>query len=383
MQIVQAENLVKSYQAGEHQTTAINQANFTIKQGAFVAFVGPSGSGKSTLLNMLGCLDQPSSGKLCINQTDISTLNRRQAAQFRGEHIGFIFQDFNLIPVLTVEENIEYPLLMVQNRPLAERRERVNSLMEAVGFIEYAKNPEDPELSREGFVMAALHYQQGSLNTWQNLSHSLYLLPRNRHINSELNPDSGMTLAAKSSLLITQTDMDFYLRYDSAPNAQNRQAFSISFASNITSNLEIHGDFAYKRHTQNWHWDGTKLSTQTENLWHQVVGLRYLDQRDITWIIEWLHQPKALSSNDLRDFNQQVLDSVTPELQFAKSIFKQPTALQNQLYLRASQKDWLGIVYLNASLSLLINPADKRFTLTPEWIYQPLKNHELYWRYYY
>ncbi|CAN8142333.1 ABC transporter ATP-binding protein [Thiomicrorhabdus sp. 6S2-11] len=139
MQIVQAENLVKSYQVGEQQVTAIEQANFTINQGAFVSFVGPSGSGKSTLLNMLGCLDQPSSGRLLINQTDTSTLNRSQAAQFRGEHIGFIFQDFNLIPVLTVEENIEYPLLMVQNRPLAERRARVNSLMEAVGISEQAK----------------------------------------------------------------------------------------------------------------------------------------------------------------------------------------------------------------------------------------------------
>ena len=139
MQIVQAENLVKSYQVGEQQVTAIEQANFTINQGAFVSFVGPSGSGKSTLLNMLGCLDQPSSGRLLINQTDTSTLNRSQAAQFRGEHIGFIFQDFNLIPVLTVEENIEYPLLMVQNRPLAERRAQVNSLMEAVGISEQAK----------------------------------------------------------------------------------------------------------------------------------------------------------------------------------------------------------------------------------------------------
>lgn len=139
MQIVQAEQLVKQYQAGEQQMTAIDHANFAINEGAFVSFVGPSGSGKSTLLNMLGCLDQPSSGRLLINQTDTSTLNRRQAAQFRGEHIGFIFQDFNLIPVLTVEENIEYPLLMVQNRPIAERRARVNDLMEAVGISEQAK----------------------------------------------------------------------------------------------------------------------------------------------------------------------------------------------------------------------------------------------------
>ncbi|QKI90043.1 ABC transporter ATP-binding protein [Thiomicrorhabdus xiamenensis] len=138
MDIVQASNLVKRYLVGEQQVTAIRNANFNIKQGSFVSFVGPSGSGKSTLLNMIGGLDKPSDGKLLINNTDISTLNRKQAAKFRGEHIGFIFQDFNLIPVLTVAENIEYPLLMVQNWPLAKRQQRVKTLMEAVGIAEQA-----------------------------------------------------------------------------------------------------------------------------------------------------------------------------------------------------------------------------------------------------
>lgn len=246
-----------------------------------------------------------------------------------------------------------------------------------VGFIEYAKNPEDPELSREGFVMTALNYQQGTVGKFQNLSHSLYLLPRNRHINNQLNSDSGMTVAAKSSLLIDQTDLDFYLRYDASDNAPNRQAFGASFASNLSHNLEIHGDFAYLKNTDTWQWNGTQLVRQTQNLWQQAVGIRYLDQHDITWIIEWLHQPQALSSNNLREFNQQVADLITPQLQFARTIFNQPTALQNQLYLKASQKDWFDIVYLNASLSLLFNPADKSFALTPEWVYPPAKNHEL------
>ncbi|MBO1926419.1 hypothetical protein J3998_02435 [Thiomicrorhabdus sp. 6S2-11] len=246
-----------------------------------------------------------------------------------------------------------------------------------VGFIEYTKNPEDPELSREGFVMTALNYQQGSIGAWKNLSHSLYLLPRNRDINSELNADSGMTIAFKSSLLIEQTDLDFYLRYDSASNASSQQAFGFSFASNLSSNLEIHGDFAYLKNADSWQWNSNQLSPQTQNLWQQVIGLRYLDQHDITWILEWLHQPQALASSDLHEFNQQILESTIPQTQFAKTIFNQPTALQNQFYLKASQKDWLGIVYLNASLSLLFNPSDKSFALTPEWIYQPAKNHEL------
>ena len=87
---------------------------------------------------MIGCLDHPSQGTLQVANTDVASLDRKAAARFRGEHIGFIFQDFNLIPVLTVYENIEYPLLMVQNWPLAKRRKRINELMNAVDIAEQA-----------------------------------------------------------------------------------------------------------------------------------------------------------------------------------------------------------------------------------------------------
>jgi putative ABC transport system ATP-binding protein len=110
--------------------------NFTIHPASFVSFVGPSGSGKSTLLNMIGCLDPPTSGTLTVAGQDVSLLNGKKAAAFRGQHIGFIFQDFNLIPVLTVFENIEYPLQMVQNWPARERRERVEKMLAAVGMQE-------------------------------------------------------------------------------------------------------------------------------------------------------------------------------------------------------------------------------------------------------
>jgi len=101
MSLVTATNLTKTYRAGDIDIPAIKGINFTIEPSSFVAFVGPSGSGKTTLLNMLGCLDHPSSGTLKVLDTDIATLDRRAAASFRGEHIGFVFQDFNLIPVLT------------------------------------------------------------------------------------------------------------------------------------------------------------------------------------------------------------------------------------------------------------------------------------------
>ncbi len=138
MSLVTADKLEKTYQIDEISVNAIRGINFTIEPASFVSFVGPSGSGKSTLLNMIGCLDPPTNGSLQVIGQDITRMNRKQAARFRGEHIGFVFQDFNLIPVLTVFENVEYPLLMVQNRPAKERKKRVNDLLEAVGMGDQA-----------------------------------------------------------------------------------------------------------------------------------------------------------------------------------------------------------------------------------------------------
>ncbi|MBI5558129.1 MAG: ABC transporter ATP-binding protein [Deltaproteobacteria bacterium] len=134
MAIVEAKALIKNYVAGDITVQAIRGVDFVIEPGSFVSFVGPSGSGKSTLLNMIGCLDPPSSGFLAVAGQDVATLHGKEAAHFRGEHIGFIFQDFNLIPVLTVFENIEYPLLMVQNWPAGKRKARVLEMLAAVGM---------------------------------------------------------------------------------------------------------------------------------------------------------------------------------------------------------------------------------------------------------
>jgi len=139
MSLVEARRLAKTYVAGEVQIRAIRGVDFTIEPGSFVSFVGPSGSGKSTLLNMIGCLDPPTGGTLSVVGTDVSTLSRKEGAHFRGEHLGFVFQDFNLIPVLTVYENIEYPLLMVQNWPQAERKKRISQILAAVGMEEQAR----------------------------------------------------------------------------------------------------------------------------------------------------------------------------------------------------------------------------------------------------
>lgn len=134
MSLIVAENIRKDYQAGEVSVRALRGISFDIEPASFVSFVGPSGSGKTTLLNLIGCLDKPTEGRLVVADTDVSLLDRKRSALFRGKTIGFIFQDFNLIPVLTVYENIEYPLLMVQSTPAEERKRRVTSLLEAIGM---------------------------------------------------------------------------------------------------------------------------------------------------------------------------------------------------------------------------------------------------------
>lgn len=143
MSLVQAEHLTKTYRSGDVEVHAIQGADFAIEPSSFVAFVGPSGSGKSTLLNLIGCLDHPTSGTLKVLDTDISTLDRRAAAKFRGLNIGFVFQDFNLVPVLTAYENIEYPLIMVQEWSPQKRRVQVTRLLEAVGMADQANKRPD------------------------------------------------------------------------------------------------------------------------------------------------------------------------------------------------------------------------------------------------
>jgi len=136
MSLITAEKISKKYVKGEVEVEALKELDFEIEPAAFVSFVGPSGSGKTTLLNLVGCLDKPTSGILKVADKNVFHLDRRMAASFRGKTIGFIFQDFNLIPVLTVYENVEYPLLMIQNAPSSERKRRILALLDAVGMTE-------------------------------------------------------------------------------------------------------------------------------------------------------------------------------------------------------------------------------------------------------
>ena len=133
--IVSLTNVNKEYQLNKHVVKAVHQASFEISKGELVAIVGPSGSGKSTLLNLIGCLDTPTQGSIFIDGCNTHTLESNDLADFRRDHIGFVFQAYNLIPVLTVAENIEY-VLVLQKKPQKEREKKVKDILTKLDLID-------------------------------------------------------------------------------------------------------------------------------------------------------------------------------------------------------------------------------------------------------
>ncbi|MBK6791556.1 MAG: ABC transporter ATP-binding protein [Anaerolineales bacterium] len=142
MEVVKIENVTRTYQIGKLETHALRGVSLSINSGEFTALVGPSGSGKTTLLQMIGCLDQPTSGRVTVDGKEVTSLNRNQRADMRKGHIGFIFQFFALIPTLTAYENVEMPLLLNGHSP-NERRDRVMELLKAVDLTDRANNRPD------------------------------------------------------------------------------------------------------------------------------------------------------------------------------------------------------------------------------------------------
>ena len=142
MEVVKIENITRTYQIGKLETHALRGVSLSINSGEFTALVGPSGSGKTTLLQMIGCLDQPTSGRVTVDGKEVTSLNRNQRADMRKGHIGFIFQFFALIPTLTAYENVEMPLLLNGHSP-KERKDRVMELLKAVDLTDRANNRPD------------------------------------------------------------------------------------------------------------------------------------------------------------------------------------------------------------------------------------------------
>jgi len=137
--LIKTHDLVKQYPVGSGSFTALSDINLSIERGEFLGLVGPSGSGKTTLLNLVGALDSPTSGKAVVLGQNTSELNHREAARLRSEHLGFIFQTYNLLPVYTVYENVEFPLLLL-GMDGDRRREMVMEALEWVGLTDKARS---------------------------------------------------------------------------------------------------------------------------------------------------------------------------------------------------------------------------------------------------
>lgn len=142
MEVTKVDNVTRTFKIGKLETHALRGVSLSIENGEFMALVGPSGSGKTTLLQLIGCLDQPTSGRVFINGKDVSKLNRNQRADMRRGTIGFIFQFFALIPTLTAYENIELPLILIGEKA-SERRARVNELLNAVELTDRSHHRPD------------------------------------------------------------------------------------------------------------------------------------------------------------------------------------------------------------------------------------------------
>jgi putative ABC transport system ATP-binding protein len=139
VEVVKLENVTKIYTMGDVETRALDNLSLSIEAGEFTTVVGPSGSGKTTLLQLMGCLDRPNSGRVIVNGQDVTRFKANQRAELRRQTIGFIFQFFALVPVLTAYENVELPLLL-NGVGATERQERVMSMLEAVDVADRAQH---------------------------------------------------------------------------------------------------------------------------------------------------------------------------------------------------------------------------------------------------
>jgi putative ABC transport system ATP-binding protein len=146
MTIVEAKKITKIYKHGKVEVKAIDNINFKIDRGDFAVIAGPSGSGKTTILNIIGAMDSLTQGNIIINQKDISALNKDERADFRRDQIGFIFQNYNLIPVLTVYENIEFALDLCEKHTSIEKKDKIDNLLNELGIFEL-KDRRPSELS--------------------------------------------------------------------------------------------------------------------------------------------------------------------------------------------------------------------------------------------
>ncbi len=253
-----------------------------------------------------------------------------------------------------------------------------------IGFVERPKDPNDPEQSREGLVMAnadLIFNREGSLQT---IAFTPVLLPVRNDVNSEFGAAGHLNPAAKLYLLYRDTDIDFAWQGKGSRPAR----FGMDFARNITSNFEIHGEWARIHQSARPVTDAAgRVTTEVGNATSYLLGLRYLTERDTTYIAEYYRNGSGYSDRESREFYQLVDAAFTPQtgsgallqkaLSLSQGSYGRPNAGKDYLYFRAQQKDALGIVYLQAAITAMMNLADRSYQVTPELFYNGVKNLDL------
>ena len=163
MEILKCEGVRKVYGAGDSQVVALNHVDLSVEKGEFVAIVGASGSGKSTLLHILGSVDKPTAGRVLVEETDISHLNRTEAAVFRRRKVGLIYQFYNLIPTVTIRKNILMPLLLDKKKPNQEYLEQIVSSLGIADKLDFFPNQLSGGQQQRAAIARALIYRPALL----------------------------------------------------------------------------------------------------------------------------------------------------------------------------------------------------------------------------
>ncbi|OGA55541.1 MAG: hypothetical protein A3G81_13595 [Betaproteobacteria bacterium RIFCSPLOWO2_12_FULL_65_14] len=251
-----------------------------------------------------------------------------------------------------------------------------------IGFVERPKDPNDPQLAREGFVMANADWISSPGGDLQTVAFTPVLVPVSGDVNRDFGEHGHLNPAAKLYLLYRDTDIDFAWQGKGSRPAR----FGMDFSRNLVSNFEIHGEWARIREFPRPVTDNTgRVTTEVANATSYLLGARYLTASDTTYIAEYYRNGTGYSEDESRQFYRLVESAFTTgnnalvqrALSLAQGSYGRPNAGKDYVYLRAQQKDALDIVYFAAAITAIVNLQDRSYQLTPELQYTGIKNLEL------
>jgi hypothetical protein len=255
-----------------------------------------------------------------------------------------------------------------------------------VAFMDRPKDPDDPELSREGYYMLSADYIKSFQGPLKTFAFTPVLFPDYQHINSTYGTVNKMNYAAKAYFLLYDTDIDLIFFTGGSKSTR----YGIDFSRNITTNLEIHGEFAWiNNYTKKYIDSSGNMLQKVYDAKSYLLGLRYLTEKDATYILEYYRNATGFSPGEMRDYfsfinagyNQYLASGNTALLNKASSLtagnYGKPNPMRDYLYLRVSQKEPFDILYLTPAITFMTNISDKSTSISPELVYTGVTNLEL------